>query len=208
MRKGRHCVRRSSAKALTMALALVLAVGCIVGGTVAWLSDTTTEVKNTFTTADIDIDLTETYNTDSNNDGTNDKWQAQMIPGYSYTKDPKVSVSETSVDCYLFVKFAENGSPSTYLTYTSTLTAANGWTKGDGSSIPANVWYRKVMTTDTTREWTLLSDDTISVKDTVTKSNMADSAKAELVYTAYATQLYKSVGVEFTAAEAWAAIGS
>lgn len=32
---------------------------------------------------------------------------------------------------------------------------------------------------------------------------MADAAKAELVYTAYATQLYKSNGVEFSAAEAW-----
>lgn len=203
MRKGKHSVRRSYAKALTMALALVLAVGCIVGGTVAWLSDTTSEVKNTFTSADIDIELTETFNTDSNNDGTPDKWQAQIIPGYSYTKDPKVSVSNTSVDCYLFVKFEENNSPSTYLTYTSNLTAANGWTQGDGISIPANVWYREVLASDATREWKLLSNDKISVKETVTKGDMTNAAKAELVYTAYATQLYKDANTQFTATRAW-----
>lgn len=203
MRKGKHSVRRSYAKALTMALALVLAVGCIVGGTVAWLSDTTSEVKNTFTSADIDIELTETFNTDSNNDGTPDKWQAQIIPGYSYTKDPKVSVSNTSVDCYLFVKFEENNSPSTYLTYTSNLTAANGWTQGDGISIPANVWYREVLASDATREWKLLSNDKISVKETVTKGDMTNAAKAELVYTAYATQLYKDANTQFTATQAW-----
>ena len=126
-----------------------------------------------------------------------------MIPGFSYAKDPVVTVKGDSVDCYLFVKFEEKGNPATYLTYTSTLTAANGWTQGDSTSIPSNVWYRKVTANAADQSWNLLADNTIAVKDTVAKDNMADAAKAELVYTAYATQLYKSNGVEFTAAEAW-----
>lgn len=190
-------------KTIAMIMAMVMMVVCMVSGTLAWLTASTSEVQNTFTTADIGLTLTETFNTDTNNDGTNDKWQAQMIPGYSYTKDPKVEVSANSVDCYLFVKFEETNNPSTYLTYTSTLTTANGWTQGDGTNIPANVWYRKVMATDTTRSWELLSGNTISVKDTVTKDNMTTAASAQLVYTAYASQLYKSAGVEFTAKEAW-----
>lgn len=190
-------------KTMTLILALVLVVGCVVGGTVAWLVAETTPVTNTFTTSDIEVTLSETFNTDSDGDGTNDKWQAQMIPGYSYTKDPKVEVSTDSVDCYLFVKFDETNNPSTYLTYTSTLTAANGWTQGDGTDIPANVWYRKVMASDTTRSWELLSGNTISVKDSVTKDNMEAAASATLTYTAYASQLYKSAGVEFSAKEAW-----
>lgn len=203
MKNGKYSARRSGSKMLVLALALVLTVTAVVGGTLAWLVDSTTEVKNTFTTANIDVTLTETFNTDTDGDNKNDAWKAQMIPGYSYTKDPKVEVSADSVDCYLFVKFEETNNPSTYLTYTSTLTADNKWTQGNGTDIPANVWYRKVMTNDTTRSWELLSGNTISVKDTVTKDNMSAAASTTLTYTAYASQLYKSAGVEFSAKEAW-----
>lgn len=203
-RKSKYCV---STQVFVSLLALVLVLGCAVGGTIAWLTATSDTVTNTFAVGDINITLTETFNTDTNNDGTNDAWQAKLIPGYGYAKDPKVSVVAGSEDCYLFVKFEEKNSPSTYLTYTSTLTAANGWTQGDGINIPVNVWYRTVMAGDTTRLWELLSDNTISVKDTVTKDNMpATDATPELVYTAYASQLYKSAGTEFTAAEAWAVL--
>lgn len=196
-------------KTIALLLALALVFGGAVGGTIAWLTASTAEVKNTFTTADIGVTLTETLNTDSNNDGTKDKWQAQMIPGYSYTKDPKVEVSTGSVDCYLFVKFEEKNSPSDYLEYTSTLTDANGWTQGTGTGeggngVPTNVWYRKVMASETNRSWELLSGNTISVKESVTKSNMpAANVTPELTYTAYASQLYKSADEEFTAKEAW-----
>lgn len=190
-------------KIIVTGLAFVLAIVASITGTLAWLTASTSEVKNTFTTADIAVTLTETFNTDTDNDNKNDAWKAQLIPGYSYTKDPKVEVSAESVDCFLFVKFEETNNPSTYLTYTSTLTTANGWTQGDGTDIPANVWYRKVMASDTTRSWELLSGNTISVKDSVTKDNMSSAASATLTYTAYASQLYKSAGVEFSANEAW-----
>lgn len=200
-KRSKYCV---STQVFVSLLALVLVLGCAVGGTIAWLTAETAPVVNTFTVGDINIDLTETFNTDTNNDGENDAWQAQLIPGFNYTKDPKVSVAAGSEDCYLFVKFEENNNPSTYLNYTSTLTAANGWTQGNGTDIPANVWYRKVMASDTTRSWELLSGNTISVKDSLTKATMpAANATPKLVYTAYAVQLYKSAGVEFPAAEAW-----
>lgn len=203
-KRSKYCV---STQVFVSLLALVLVLGCAVGGTIAWLTAETAPVVNTFTVGDIKIDLTETYNTDTDNDGVNDKWQAQLIPGFSYDKDPKVSVEAGSEDCYLFVKFEEKNSPANCLTYTSNLTAANSWTQGDGTDIPANVWYRKVMASDTTRSWELLSGNTIAVKDTLTKDNMpAATATPELAYSAYAVQLYKSAGVEFTAAEAWAKI--
>lgn len=190
-------------KILVLVASIALALACTVGATLAWLTDSTTTVTNTFTPANIGVTLTETYNTDTDKNGTNDAWTAQLIPGYSYTKDPKVTVSADSVDCYLFVKFEETNTPSTYLTYTSTLTAANGWTQGDGTNIPTNVWYRKVLASDTTRSWELLSGNTISVSSTLTKDDMDTAKNATLIYTAYASQLYKSAGVEFTAAEAW-----
>lgn len=183
-------------------VAVVLVLCCAIGGTLAWLTDKTGEVKNTFAPSGINITLTETPNTDTDGNGENDAWKADMIPGFSYTKDPVVTVKGDSVDCYLFVKFEEKGNPATYLTYTPTLTAANGWTQGDGTSIPSNVWYRVVKAGDTTKSWNLLDGNTIAVNDTLTKTDMPTTAP-ELVYTAYATQLYKSNGVEFTAAEAW-----
>lgn len=194
-------------KTIAMIMAMTMILVGLISGTLAWLTDSTDSVNNTFTTADIEVTLTETFNTDSNNDGKTDKWQAQMIPGFSYTKDPVVTVSAESVDCFLFVKFEEKESASTYLTYTSTLTAANGWTQGDGTNIPIDVWYRRVMANDATKTWHLLANDKITVNgDAVTADNMSAAVKAELVYTAYATQLYKESGVEFDAKDAWAKV--
>ena len=45
-------------------VALVLVLCCAVGGTLAWLTDTTDPVTNTFTVGDIDIDLTESDHLD------------------------------------------------------------------------------------------------------------------------------------------------
>ena len=47
-------------KTLALVLALTLLVAGVVGGTLAWLTDQTAEVKNTFTVGDINIGLTET----------------------------------------------------------------------------------------------------------------------------------------------------
>lgn len=213
MRNGKFLKRRKrylKKKPLALVLTLVMLLSTAIGGTLAWLVDSTPQLNNTFTTADINVTLTETFNTDTNGDNINDAWNAQLIPGYTYTKDPKVEVSPDSVDCYLFVKFKENNNPSNYLTYTSTLTTDNGWIQGNGTDIPGNVWYRKVMTSDDTRSWKLLYEDKITVNETVTKEDMPTTATPELVYTAYASQLYKKntatgtdTYIEFTAKDAW-----
>ncbi len=185
------------------ALALVLCFA--IGGTLAWLMDKTDSVQNTFTAGDVDITLTETKNPDGSNNTDGTAWSAQMIPGTTYTKNPCVTVTEeTDVDCYLFVKFVEEGNASTYLTYTSTLTATNGWTQGDGTNIPSNVWYREVAVTDSVKSWNLLEGDEITVNaDVVTKENMEAAANAKLTYTAYAVQKDN-----LTASEAWAEVAN
>lgn len=190
-------------KKLTTVLAIVLVVALSVAGTYAYLTAQTDTVTNTFTVGHVKIDLKETFNTDADNDGTNDCWKMQLIPGTSAKKDPTVTVKANSEKCYLFVKFEEKNSPATYLTYTSTLTDANGWTKLDGES---NVWYRVVEKAATDTSYVLLQADNkgnmVTVKDNVTNDNMADAAKAQLVYTAYACQFE---GFD-TAAAAWAEV--
>ena len=63
-------------KTVALLLALTLVLGVVAGGTIAWLTDTTTPVKNTFTTSDITVNLEETK-------GTNitDGKSFQMVPG-------------------------------------------------------------------------------------------------------------------------------
>ena len=189
-------------KKLTTVLAIVLVVALSVAGTYAYLTDKTGPVVNTFTVGNVNIDLTETWNTDADNDGTNDCWKMQLIPGTSAVKDPTVTVLGGSEKCYLFVKFEEKNSPTTYLTYTSTLTDANGWTKLEGES---NVWYRVVNKAAADTSFVLLQADNkgnmVTVKDSVTNTNMEEAAKAELVYTAYACQFEG-----MTAEQAWAEV--
>ena len=200
--------RTNNARRILLLVGLMSLVAVIsIGGTIAWLTDSTEEVTNTFTTADVDIALTETWNTDTDNDGTNDSWQAQLIPGKVYSKNPKVEVlGTTDVDVYLFVKFEEDAKD--YLDYTSTLTVANGWTQGDGTNIPSSVWYRTVAKDADTKSWELLADNKVTVKTSIVKkgtdvagtNNIAmPSGNTTLRYTAYAIQ---TEGFD-TVKEAW-----
>lgn len=188
-------------KKLTTVLAIVLVVALSVAGTYAYLTDKTGPVVNTFTVGNVNIDLTETFNTDTNNDNKPDAWQAQLIPGKEYKKDPVVTVEPGSEKCYLFVKFEENGNAADYLDYTSLL-AAPDWTQGDGNKIPSNVWYRVVDKNATNNAFHLLDNDTVTIKNNVTNENMEAASKAQLVYTAYACQFEG-----MTAAQAWAEVG-
>lgn len=182
---------KNARKVLLLVLCLVLVVSATVMGTMAYLTDQTAEVKNTFTVGKVDIDLYETK--DGQPVMAN---EYQLIPGATYAKDPTVEVKADSEDCYLFVKFQENGNASTYINYTSNLTAENGWTQVPGET---NVWYREVKKADTIKSWKLLADDKITINaETVTNNSMNTAKNAELVYTAYACQ---SAGLTY--AEAW-----
>ena len=177
-------------KSLALLLAIAIVVVGAVAGTVAWLTDKTPSVTNTFTTSDINIELKETKN------------NFQMIPGWNIEKDPKVTVKAGSEACYLFVKLEKSADFDTFMTYEM----AEGWT-----ALPGNdgVFYREVAaaTADTTYE--VLRDNQVTVKDEVTKEQMnaltADTHPT-LTVTAYASQLYKNNTEKFTVAEAWANI--
>jgi len=182
-------------KGLAMVLALVLLAVCAVSGTLAWLTAKSDTVTNTFTTSDIKVELTETNET------------YKMVPGYDIHKDPKAKVLAGSEECFLFVKLEKSSNFDTYLEYA----IADGWTQlttdKDGKAISDLVYYRKVLTKDIGTAYSVLANDQVTVKGEVTKA-MMDGLTTEtlpkLTVTAYASQLYKSAGVEFTAAEAWA----
>lgn len=165
-------------------LAIALVLCCVVGGSLAWLVDQTTPVKNTFTVGDINIDLAET---------TTDY---KMVPGNTIAKDPAVTVEAGSEASWLFVKITESANFDDFMTYA----VADGWT---ALAEATGVYYRQVpaATADTT--FAVLKDDTVSVKDTVTKEQLSAleaDAYPTLTFQAYAVQ---SDNVA-TAADAWA----
>lgn len=204
-------------KILLTALCLVLVVALSVGGTLAWLTDNTDTVTNTFTVGDINITLVESpYDADKGTYGTPDEGVTNsypLIPGNTYKKDPVVTVKGGSEACYLFVMFEEVNSASDYLTYTSNL-KPDEWTQGTGTGeggngIPTNVWYREVAASTTDTSYHLLDDDEIEVKTSIVKANPDDgqvampaaNAQPQLKYTAYAVQKDN-----LTAAQAWAEV--
>lgn len=158
-------------KTLALVLALTLLVAGIVGGTLAWLTDQTAEVKNTFTVGDINIDLTET---------TTDY---KMIPGNTIAKDPTVTVKANSEACWLFVKVTESTDLRDFITYAF----AEGWTALPGVD---GVYYREVPASAADQTFSVLADDAVTVNTTVTRT-MLETAKTDaptLTFQAYAIQ--------------------
>ena len=200
------CAKKNSGKKLTMVLvAIILVLCCTIGGTLAWLVDTTNPVTNTFTVGKVEITLTESPLQDNGEygqpaEGTKNAYP--LVPGKTYQKDPTVAVDTSSEDCWLFVKFEETVDADKYIQYTSTLTTANGWYQGDGTDIPANVWYREVKKGADVHSWNLLADNKIQIKTSVTADNMAAAAAASLQWTAYAVQSANDTAT-FTAEQAW-----
>ena len=198
--KGKYT--RKHTKSLALVLALVLVIGCVAGGTLAWLNAKTEEVKNTFSTSDIGVTLGETTNT------------YKMVPGWTIAKDPKATVTSGSEDCYLFVKVEKSDNFDTYMD----MAIDAQWTALDATNNPG-VYYIKIdEDTEKNVAYNVLgegkatyneveytwADNQVLVKPTVTEK-MMDEANPQptLTFTAYAVQLMKNNTTEFTAAEAW-----
>lgn len=192
--QGKHCRRGMGGKAVTamLALTLVLAAYWAVGGTAAWLAAKSDPIASTFTFGDINITL---------KDEDPQEGQIKIIPGVDIKKALKVTVQADSVDCWLFVKVEEAG---TFVPDKVTYSIADGWTKGDGSPIPENVYYRQVNGATTDSEFPILKGNKITVSDALTKEDIQNITDPTLTFTAYAVQME---GIN-TAAEAWATIGT
>ena len=210
-------------KAIVAVVALVLVLCCAMGGTLAWLVDSTTEVKNTFTYGDINISLWEHK---LNDDGLTlstevftetEQTGFKMIPGNKIEKDPTVTVKAGSEACWLFVKVEESDNFDNFMTYA----IADGWklydTTTTGSDIQTDnttddtyVIYREVdaNTANAGTSYQVLAgkeeyqNGYVTVNDAVTKKMFAaltEATRPTLTFTAYAVQ---SDNVT-TVADAW-----
>lgn len=192
MSNGKYSKKRKgiATKAMLMILAVMLIVGISVGGTLAWLTDKTDDVVNTFTVGDVDIDLTETT-------GSN----YHIVPGVNIAKDPTVTVKANKEPCWVFVKIVEANWPAVTGTDGTTrkidYSVGSGWTALDGES---GVYYREAGTLTADESYAVLANNQVTVSPTLTKAEAnAITTNPTLTFTAYAIQ---KEGFK-TAAAAW-----
>ena len=197
---------RSSKKGLAMLLSLVLLIGCVAGGTLAWLTAQSDPIVNTFESSTIGVVLTE------------DESTYKMIPGHTINKNPTAKITTGSEYGYLFVEVTESVNFDQYMVYA----IDEEWTKLENVD---NVYYIKVDTTEEiNKDYRVLGDgvytfanDTESTADDMTFSWANDqlltkpeltkdqmpATKPTLTFKAYAVQLYKDNNTQFSAEEAW-----
>ena len=212
---------------LVTLVAAVLLMAVTVAGTLAWLQDQTETVTNTFEIGNVSISLKEgtVYQPDEkgvttkpngelvddadlgqhisengatrNEEGVGNAYK--LMPGKTYDKDPKIYVSDTSEDCWLFVK------------------VVNGIADIEANTIVGqmnnNSWTLVAGTTDVYSYATVVSAgaeipvfETFTLTDNADIENYvtADNAEAIISIQAYAIQAEEIETIE----EAWTAAGA
>lgn len=193
---------KMSKKMLAALLAVVMLVGAAIGGTIAYLVAGTQEVTNTFTYGDINILLDETITNDNEQNGN----EYLLVPGGTYSKDPKVTVKAGSEECYVFVQITEDPATNSGVVEYD---VANGWIALTGVD---NVYYQVVDVKSATADRVLqiLKDNQIKLSEDVTKADVNNLTGHDniltnsLTFNAYAVQ-YDYVDDEVAA---WAKVGN
>ena len=188
--------KKNSGNKLTMVLvAIILVLCCTIGGTLAWLKDTTGTVTNTFTMGDVDIKITET-GVDAN--GNKDSYK--IVPGKTESKDPTVTVLANSEKSWVFVEIVEsnnhikNGETYTTDTYVKWSVDAT-WkllskTSDTGADTVTYVYYLVQDATTSDVPHNVLSGNSVSYSSDLTKAQLdaLGSNKPTLSFKAYAIQ--------------------
>lgn len=197
-------------------LAMVLLLGCAVGGTIAWLTAQSDTVKNTFTVGNIEIDLYESQYDQTTNElvsGTQVKTNTyKIVPGKNVPKDPEVLVKKGSEPCWVFIKVEESNFVSGLISYQ--IWSPLYWEKLEGEE---GVYYADVSPENDeysgdfdngvlkiNEKIDIINGREITVSGDITKEDLAATKDKEvsLNFTAYAIQ---REGFD-TAAAAWAQI--
>lgn len=168
-------------KILLLLCCALLLVSVSVGVTVAYLTSTSTEVKNTFTIGDVKIDLDEAaveYNAADNtyvDKGTRVQQNTyNILPGTVVYKDPTITVDMNSENCYVRALV--------------TITYPKGTFEADWLSAPGNGWEISTTTatetTDaTTNEVTCTMVQEYRYKTVVGKNTASDTVLSPIFTT-------------------------
>lgn len=188
-------------KTLILAACAIMLVCATIAGTLAYLT-ANDSVTNTFTVGNVSITLDEAK-VDENGDAVApelrvDENTYKLLPGKEYDKDPTIHVSDTSEDCYVFVK-VENGLSAIEgdTTIVQQMTA-HGWTVIDAD----DGIYGKTAPVSAGTDVVVFENFTIN--STANAETLKAYAHAEIKVTAYAIQ---ADGFE-SAQDAWTKAGA
>lgn len=196
-----------SMKTVTLLLAVVLLIGCVAGGTMAWLITTTDPVTNTFVAGQIGNLVLEETDTDSSTEGKQHNYT--VIPGKAITKDPKISYTKATENdvgsVYIFVEVTGGSwtlgqDNKTYTADELSWEIAESWTH-----LSDNVFY--MIAEETVSNQEIIKNNTITVGTSIEKGEDMDAAVTAangLTFTAYAIQAEGFTGTN-AASDAWAA---
>lgn len=203
---------KKTSKILTLMLCAVLLIAGTVAGTVAYLTDSSETVTNTFTVGNIDIEMKEHALTEGGELGEEEVTTQnayKILPGTEQPKDPFVRVLKDSEDCWVFVQVWEvNNSASDNLKYV-TWNIDDAWTQlGNTDANGVSTFYlkanHKISASDV--DYNVLKDTKVSYSENLTKV-MIDALGndvPQLVFKAFAVQL----NAASTAENAWAQVSS
>lgn len=183
----------------------VVLVAVSIAGTIAYLKASTGTVTNTFTVGNVSITLVESktdlYGAPTSGTTTEGN-EYKLIPGHTYTKDPKVTVVAGSEACYVFVKVVDGLKDIEDATTIANQILANGWTKLPDVD---NVYYKNITAAQATAGQVLPVFANFKLKDDANVSAYATETNenAKIEVTAYAIQ---SDGLS-TPEDAWTAGG-
>lgn len=183
-------------RTLILIIAILLITCGVVGTTVAWISDTTDPVKNTFTYGNIEIKLEET------DDGDGDLLENHydIVPSTPITKDPAVTVLPGSENAWVFVKLLKSADFDTYLQYE----IDPAWTALEGFE---GVYYLEYSKSDTETKNGVLLNNQVGVKPEVTREMLNSlTVSPTLKIQAYAIQRDSDIGAIATPTDAWNAL--
>lgn len=115
MKHGKYEVQKAThsrrgVRVLMVALAVVLAVCCATGGTIAWLTSTPDAVSGTFVIGNINITLSDeskTLNTETANTIDVSNAVTSYTPGQTIESKPTITVEAGSEACFIFIHIKE-----------------------------------------------------------------------------------------------------
>ena len=203
-------------KVVTLALAFVLVAALSVGGTLAWLTAKSDEVKNTFTSAELFDNPTEdftlwehmavaaddgTYTLDTSVEVGSNTYD--ILPGVNIPKDPTVDIEGLQEYAYLYIKVTGSIPGVTYSIDAANWTQLGGHTDVwvySGSEATSNV----IKATDENQKSftvNILTQDTYGNAITVPADYNNTTDNSTLTFNAYMVQ---ATGNGANAAQAWA----
>lgn len=179
-------------RAVKMLLAVVSVftiLVCCMSGSLAWLTASSAPSVSEFSVGKIDVTLKDDTNSADNT-------AAVLIPGTTIARDPRVTVTGGSVDCWLFVRVDAANGAGDCLNWTP----AEGWSKLESTA--EMVYYREVTASANDQTFQVVNDAALTVKSDLTRTEIANMNAPKLTFTAYA---FQRAGFE-APADAWAQI--